>query len=333
MTLEEAAMIAGIIQSPARQSPYVNRAAAKFRRDYTLQEMAENGYITQEQADEAKKKPIVTRGQPQPVRSVAPFFTEEVRKYLEQKYGAKALYEGGLSVHTGVDIRLQRAANRAVDRGLRLVDKRRGYRRDKPNLLAQGHNLETYKHERWAQPIAEDDIVPAVVMNVSPASARVRIGEQIAELRGEGIAWGRRAPPALFKVGDLIEVRVTKIGSTGENRPPSRSSRLRSSKARSSPSTTAPARFARWSAGSASIEASSTARRRRTGRWDRSSSPSCTRPPSIADTRRHPSSSTSPRPGSLGLDSRRISPGTTTGSTRGASRCGTRWKIRGTCPR
>jgi penicillin-binding protein 1A len=211
VTLEEAAMIAGIIQSPARQSPYVNRGAAKFRRDYTLQEMAENGYITQEQADEAKKKPIVTRGQPQPVRSVAPFFTEEVRKYLEQKYGAKALYESGLSVHTGVDITLQRAANRAVDSGLRLIDKRRGYRRDKPNLLAQGRNLETYKHERWAQPISEDDIVPAVVMNVSPASARVRIGEQVAELRGEGIAWGRRAPPALFKVGDLIEVRVTKM--------------------------------------------------------------------------------------------------------------------------
>ena len=211
VTLEEAAMIAGIIQSPARQSPYVNRGAAKFRRDYTLQEMAENGYITQEQADEAKKKPIVTRGQPQPVRSVAPFFTEEVRKYLEQKYGAKALYESGLSVHTGVDITLQRAANRAVDSGLRLIDKRRGYRRDKPNLLAQGRNLETYKHERWAQPMSEDDIVPAVVMNVSPASARVRIGEQVAELRGEGIAWGRRAPPALFKVGDLIEVRVTKM--------------------------------------------------------------------------------------------------------------------------
>jgi penicillin-binding protein 1A len=211
VTLEEAAMIAGIIQSPARQSPYVNRAAAKAKRDYTLQEMAENGYITQEQADAAKKKPIVTRGQPQPVRSVAPFFTEEVRKYLEQKYGAKALYESGLSVHTGVDSRLQRTANRAIDRGLRIVDKRRGYRRDKPNILAQGQNIETYRHDRWSQPTAEDDIVPAVVVNVSPTAARVRIGQQIAELRGEAIAWTRRAPPALFKVGDLIEVRVTKI--------------------------------------------------------------------------------------------------------------------------
>ena len=216
VTLEEAAMIAGIIQTPARQSPYVNRGAAKFRRDYTLQQMADNGYISQEQADASKKTPIVTRGQPQPVRSVAPFFTEEVRKYLEQKYGAKALYESGLSVQTGIDIRLQRAANRAVDRGLRLVDKRRGYRRDKPNIAAQGQNLETFRHERWSQPIAQDDIIPAVVMNVSPTSARVRIGQQIAELRGDGIAWGRRAPPALFKVGDLIDVLVTQIDDSGK---------------------------------------------------------------------------------------------------------------------
>jgi penicillin-binding protein 1A len=213
VTLEEAAMIAGIIQSPARQSPYVNRGAAKFRRDYTLQEMAENGYITQEEADAAKKKPIVTRGQPQPVRSVAPFFTEEIRKYLEQKYGAKALYEGGLSVQTGVDIRLQRAANHAVDRGLRLVDKRRGYRRDKPNVVAQGRTVDNYRHERWSQPIAEDDIVPAVVTAVAPTTARIRIGEQAVELRGDAIAWTRRTPPALFKVGDLIDVRVDKVGA------------------------------------------------------------------------------------------------------------------------
>ena len=216
VTLEEAAMIAGIIQTPARQSPYVNRGAAKFRRDYTLQQMADNGYITQEQADASKKKPIVTRGQPQPVRSVAPFFTEEVRKYLEQKYGAKALYESGLSVQTGIDIRLQRAANRAIDRGLRVVDKRRGYRRDKPNVAAQGQNVETFRHERWSQPIAQDDIIPAVVMNVSPTSARVRIDQQVVELRGDGIAWARRPPPAVFKVGDLIDVLVTQMDGSGK---------------------------------------------------------------------------------------------------------------------
>jgi penicillin-binding protein 1A len=211
VTLEEAAMIAGIIQSPARQSPFVNRGAALRRRNYVLQEMAENGYITHEQAEASKKKPLVVHGQPQPVRSVAPFFTEEVRKYLEEKYGAKTLYEGGLSVQTGIDIRLQRAANHAVDRGLRQVDKRRGYRPDKANVIAQGHKPDAYRHERWNQPIAVDDIVPAVVLAVTPATARLRLGQQTVELRAEGFSWTRRTPPALFKVGDLVEVIVKQV--------------------------------------------------------------------------------------------------------------------------
>src|SRR5256885_2288395 len=72
VTLEEAAMLAGIVQSPARESPFVNRAAATRRRNYVLQEMANNGYITQAQAETAKAAPIVTRGQPQPLKSIAP---------------------------------------------------------------------------------------------------------------------------------------------------------------------------------------------------------------------------------------------------------------------
>jgi penicillin-binding protein 1A len=216
VTLEEAALLAGIIQTPARQSPYIDRAAAMRRRNYALQRMSEDGYITAEQAEAAKAKPIVLRGQPQPVRSIAPFFTEEVRKYLEQKYGAKRLYEAGLSIQTGIDIRLQRVANRAVDRGLRVIDKRRGYRRDRSNLIAQGQNVASYRHERWSQPIAEDDIVPAMVAIVSPTSARVRVGEQIVELHADAFAWTRRAPPALFKVGDVIEIRVAKVDESGK---------------------------------------------------------------------------------------------------------------------
>src|SRR6187549_2283690 len=98
-------MLAGIIQTPARQSPFVNRSAATYRRNYVLEQMAA-----------AKAKPIVTRGQPQPLKSVAPFFAEDVRQYLEQQYGAKRLYEAGLSVQTGVDFALQVVANRAGDR-------------------------------------------------------------------------------------------------------------------------------------------------------------------------------------------------------------------------
>ena len=216
VTLEEAAMLAGIIQSPARQSPFVNVGAATRRRNYVLQQMADNGYITQADADEAKKQPIVTRGQPQRMKSVAPFFAEEVRQHLEQKYGAKKLYEGGLSVQTSVDMNLQRAANYALDRGLRMVDKRRGWRRDKPNVVAQKQTLENYRNERWTQPMALDDIVPAIVLSVAPTSAHLRIGPNAVDLRADGIAWTRRTAPVLFKIGDVIDVKITKVDGAGK---------------------------------------------------------------------------------------------------------------------
>jgi penicillin-binding protein 1A len=216
LTLEEAAMLAGIIQLPARQSPFVNRLAATRRRNYVLGEMADNGYITREQAEDAKKKPVVTRGQPQALKSIAPFFAEEVRQHLEQKYGAKTLYEGGLSLQTSIDINLQRAANRAVDLGLRVIDKRRGWRRDKPNLVAQNADLNAYRNDRWAQPIGVDDIVPAVVLATTATTAHLRIGSNTVDLKADGVAWTRRTPAVLFKVGDLIDVKVTKLDDAGK---------------------------------------------------------------------------------------------------------------------
>jgi penicillin-binding protein 1A len=216
VTLEEAALLAGIIQAPARQSPFVDRNAAMRRRNYVLQQMAEEGYITQDEADGAKQRPIVTRGQPQPLQSMAPFFVEEVRKYLEQKYGAKQLYEAGLSVQTGIDVRLQQAANAGVDRGLRRIDKSRGYRRDKPNVLAVKQTLEGYRHERWTQAIAAQDIVPAVVLGVNAGGARLRIGANQVDLRADGLGWPRKVAPSNFKVGDLIDVRVLKLDQAGK---------------------------------------------------------------------------------------------------------------------
>src|SRR6266404_2279926 len=98
LNLEEAALIAGIFQTPERQSPFVDMKRATNRRNVVLQRMADERYITQQQADEAKQKPIVTRGQPNQPPGIAPYFVEEVRKHLEKQYGAKTLYENGLSV-------------------------------------------------------------------------------------------------------------------------------------------------------------------------------------------------------------------------------------------
>src|SRR5262252_5866885 len=114
LTLDEAALIAGLFQSPERQSPFVDMKRAVQRRNIVLQRMADERYITQEQADGAKQLPIVTRGQPTQPPGIAPFFVEDVRNHLEHQYGAKALYENGLAVTTTLDASLQELANRAL---------------------------------------------------------------------------------------------------------------------------------------------------------------------------------------------------------------------------
>jgi len=179
-----------------------------------LERMADEGFITREEADAAKLRPIVVYGQPTPDRSIAPYFVEDIRKMLEQKYGADALYQAGLRVQTTLDAELQAAANIAVDRGLRRVDKRRsGYRKPSRNILAEGHDLDGYTTPRWARPIVDGDIVPAVVMATpSGGTARVRIGRQTLDLPPRAFAWTRRTSPAqLFKAGDLIEVQVRDV--------------------------------------------------------------------------------------------------------------------------
>jgi penicillin-binding protein 1A len=221
LTLEEAALIAGIIQGNVRQSPYVNMDAARRRRNYALERMAIEGYITRDVAEATKQKPIVTRGEPMQDSSLAPYFIEEVRKYIEAKYGAKALYENGLTVRTSLDADLQRAANAAVNRGLRSIARRRGiWRKPERNVLTEGHALEGFQHDRWSRPMAAGDIVPALVVAVdarerTPGSARVRFGKYTAEIGRTAYQWTRRTHPAdLVRPGDLVEVGITTLGES-----------------------------------------------------------------------------------------------------------------------
>src|SRR6266851_4286092 len=213
LNLEEAALIAGIFQTPERQSPFVDMKRATNRRNVVLQRMADERYITQAQADAAKQNPIVTRGQPNQAPGIAPFFVEEVRKHLERQYGAKVLYEQGLAVRTTLDVALQELANRALEHGLRRLDKRHGWRRPVRNVMAEGHTLEGFKDDRWNRPFAAGDVVPAVVITAPKAgAARLRIGRFHADVGKDGFAWTRRASAAdLFKPGDLVEVSVTKL--------------------------------------------------------------------------------------------------------------------------
>jgi len=213
VTLEEAATLAAIVQTPARLSPFVNPDQALARRNnYVLQRMADEGFITREEAEAAAARPLVVHGQATPDRSIAPYFVEEIRKDLEEKFTADELYQAGFQVQTTLDAELQEAANRALDQGLRRIDKRRsGYRKPARNVMAEGHALDRFTIPRWTQPLLEGDIVPAIVTAVT-GGARIRIGLHELDLPASAFSWTRRTSPAdLFRAGDLIDVEIRAV--------------------------------------------------------------------------------------------------------------------------
>ncbi len=207
LTLEEAAMLAGIIQTPERQSPYLNPVAATRRRNWALSRMAANGFISAQEADAAEALPIVTAGAPS-TPALAPYFIENIRQQLQEKYGAQAIYESGLTVRTGLDPLLQRTANEVLDRELRRLDRLSGYRRPARNLVAEKVDLNTFKLPRWSRPPTVGEILPALVLGVEGPNILVRAGQWHGRIEARGYAWTRRRPDTLVRRGDLIDARV-----------------------------------------------------------------------------------------------------------------------------
>ena len=216
VSIEEAALIAGILQGNVRQSPYVNRDAAMRRRNYTLGRMADVGYLTPAQSEELKKKPIVVRPDPPgQSSSAAPYFLEEVRRELEGRYGAKQLYENGLSIQTAIDLRLQEASAQALNDGLRRIDKRRGFRKPRRNAIAEGHTIESFRQPRWDRPMTAGQIVPAVVTAVDGTAIQLRVSNMRVTVDKKGYAWTNKPSPAqLVTRGDLVETRLLTLGDS-----------------------------------------------------------------------------------------------------------------------
>tara|TARA_Y100001949_G_scaffold174816_1_gene183139 strand:- start:1961 stop:4216 length:2256 start_codon:yes stop_codon:yes gene_type:complete len=211
LKLEEAALLAGIIQAPARQSPFVNIERATQRRNYALTRMEDEEFISAEEAVTARAKPISVLDRRRE-KSIAPYFVEEVRQHLEANYGVEQLYEEGLAVHTSLNVELQMAANRAVTNGLHRLDKRRGFRKPTRNLAKEEIALDEFDHARWNQPIATGDRIPAIVTVADANHVVMRSGKYQGTIEREGFRWTRRqAANQLLEVGDLILVQVTSI--------------------------------------------------------------------------------------------------------------------------
>jgi len=129
LTLSQAAFLAGLPKGPANYSPSRHKDAAIARRNYVLDQMQENGYITRAQMAAAGADDLVTYNRPfGAVVTDVDYFVEEVRRTLQTKYGDKALYDGGLQVRSTLDPRLQDIAVRSLRAGLIAYDRRHGFR-------------------------------------------------------------------------------------------------------------------------------------------------------------------------------------------------------------
>ena len=215
VTLPEAALLVGLVRGPT-YSPLLHPDRALARRNLVLTRMAAEGKLTQVAAEQAQRLPLGLHVQ-YPRNDLAPYFVEEIRKYLEHNYGTEAVHERGLRVYTTLDVAMQRAANRALKDGLSAYTRRHGWKGGLTNILAERlGTLEKYEADDWRRKMEPGDTVTALVLEAGESSATLRIGPYRATLAPSDMAWtGQKRPSKLLKAGDLALVRLREIsGST-----------------------------------------------------------------------------------------------------------------------
>lgn len=214
LTLEEAALLAGLPKGPSSYSPINYPDRALRRRNLVIDNMLEDGKITADEAARAKAHPLELHIQNDP-NSAAPYYVEEIRRYLEKKYGTEQVHEGGLRVYTTVDLDLQKVANRAVLDGLAAYERRHGWKAKLPNVIAAGNDLDTYSHPDWHQPIEPGSYIHGLVTQVTPTSATIKLGRRTAVIGPADMVWTQhKSPMEILSVGDIAYVRVTGVSDT-----------------------------------------------------------------------------------------------------------------------
>jgi penicillin-binding protein 1A len=214
LKLPQAALLAGMINGP-KFSPLVNPEAALARRNLVLRRMEEEGKITPTEEAAALKSPLGLHIQ-YPRNDLAPYFFEEIRKYLEEKYGTEAVHERGLRVYTTLNSKMQRVANQAVRDGLHGYERRHGWKGNLPNVLRDNlGKLDTYEDEDWRHAIEKGSYVTGLVLSVNDREAVIKIGPYRAILSPADFAWtGRKKATDLLKVGDLAQFSIQELRST-----------------------------------------------------------------------------------------------------------------------
>jgi penicillin-binding protein 1A len=234
LTLSEVAYLAALPKAPTNLHPFRQRERAIERRNWVIDRMVENGYVTAQVGEKAKASPLAVNPRPTGAHIfAAEYFAEEVRREVYERYGEKKLYEGGLSVRTTLNPKLQVIAKKVLTDGLVRYDEARGWRGPVQKLELGGD---------WGAKLGEVRALSdipwrlAVVLDVSDQVARIglqpvrdRSGElspdrEVGSIPLDGVKWvkateGRdkgkpvRAVSQALNPGDVVYVE------TMENKP------------------------------------------------------------------------------------------------------------------
>ena len=204
LTVAEAAYLAGLPKGPNNYNPFRQRDRAIERRNYVIDRMVEDQYITPQEGEKAKKEPLNVTPHPTGAHMfAAEYFAEEVRREIYERYGEKKLYEGGLSIRTTLDPKFQVMARKALTDGLVRFDEAQGWRGPLAKIDIGGD---------WGAKLAEikslADVAPwrlAVVLETSDQAARIGLQplrdpagtvsreRQVGIFALDGVKWAKSA--------------------------------------------------------------------------------------------------------------------------------------------
>lgn len=218
LNLAECAMLAGLPQAPSNYSPFTAFSKAKARQSYVLNQMVKDGYITPQQAEDAKNaEVIILPRQENAYTEKVPFYTEYVRRYIEEKYGENMLYKEGLQIYTAVNVEMQLAAEEAIKTELLALDSRHTFRGPLYNLKTETDYKDMMERIEKAvknSPLTTNRIIKAIVVfaDDNAKTVTVQIGPNNRGLLDlKGVKWDQtllKNPSKEFQKNDVIMVQV-----------------------------------------------------------------------------------------------------------------------------
>ncbi len=228
ITIAEAAMLAGLPKAPSAYNPISNPRRARIRQLYIIDRMEENGFITAEQASEAREEPLRLRTASRNTTSHADYVAEMARQLVYAQYGDEA-YTRGLNVYTTINLGEQETAYQALRKGITDYERRQRYRGPEKfiALPSDAALLEDVIDDTLAQHPDNGDLLAAVVLEASPKSMKVQRpdGETLV-ITGEGLKpvesglSAKAAPNIKIRPGAVIRIIETSKGKWAASQLP-----------------------------------------------------------------------------------------------------------------